>query len=183
MSKSSRQHIDTGISHKIYDNVTHKDATYEWAVTTDSGNAIELREDGNRVDFNPKTSLEVVGEKCVDDEPAKVIYAQNGDIYLDAPAGDIIIRARNIRIVASDGSGEITLRSGKIIEFNGPVVRTKGTNVDITATNEVGVYGQTVDQAGNVQVASSSFSDVTQGSFVGSILSAISNLKKFLRMI
>lgn len=183
MSKSERQNIDTNIAHKIYDNVTHKEATYEWAVTTDSGSSIQLREDGNRVEVNPKTSMEVVGAKCIDDEPAKVIYAKNGDIYLDAPAGDIIIRARNIRIVATDGSGEITMSSGKIIEFNGPIVRTKGTNVDITATNEVGVYGQTVDMAANVQVSSSSFSDITQGSFIGSILSALSNLKKFLKMI
>jgi len=45
------------------------------------------------------------------------------------------------------------------------------------------MYGQTVDMAANVQVSSASFSDVTQGSFVGSILSALSNLKKFLKMI
>jgi hypothetical protein len=180
MSTQQGRDLETLAAAKVYSNVETLGRISEYAVTTDCGHMLQMREDGNRADYSPKTSAEYVGDKCKEKEIAKLIYAENGDIYLDAPAGDIVIRARNIRLVAEDGSGEVTIRSGKIIEFNGPVVRTKGTDVTITATKSVDIMGTTVDSTASVQVASSSLSDITQGSFVGAILSSLSKLKQFL---
>jgi hypothetical protein len=180
MSVQRGRDVETLASAKVYSNVETLGVISEYAVTTDCGHMLQMRENGDRAEYSPKSSAEYVGEKCKEKEIAKLIYAENGDIYLDAPSGDIVIRARNIRLVAQDGSGEVTIRSGKIIEFNGPVVRTKGTDVTITGTKSVDVISTSVDTSGSVQVSSSSLSDATQGSFVGSLLSAIGKLKQFL---
>jgi hypothetical protein len=180
MSIQRGRDVETLAAAKVYSNVETLGVISEYAVTTDCGHMIQMRENGDRADYVPKSSEEYVGEKCKENEIAKIIYAKNGNIYLDAPAGDVVIRAKNIRLVAQDGSGEVTIRSGKIIEFNGPVVRTKGTDVTITATKSVDVIATTADISASVQASSSSLSDATQGSFVGGILSTISKLKQFL---
>jgi hypothetical protein len=180
MSNQRGRDVEPLAAAKIYSNVETLGVVSEYGITTDCGHMLQMREDGNKANYVPKSSAEYVGENCKEGEISKLIYAKNGDIYLDAPAGDIVIRAKNIRLVAQDGSGEVTIRSGKIIEFNGPVVRTKGTDVTITATKSVDIMGTTVDSTASVQVSSSSLSDATQGSFVGSILSTIGKLKQFL---
>jgi hypothetical protein len=183
MSTQRGRDVETLAAAKIYSNVETQGVISEYAVTTDCGHMLQMREDGNKANYVPKSSAEYVGKSCKEKEIAKLIYAENGDIYLDAPAGDIVIRAKNIRLEAQDGSGEITIRSGKIVELNGPVVRTKGTDVTVTATKSVDIIGTTVDSSASVQVSSSSLSDVTQGSAVGSILSALGKLKQFISFI
>lgn len=180
MSNSRGRDLETLAAAKIYSNVETQGVISDYAITTDDGHMLQMRETGDRVDFSPKSSEEYVGEKCQEGEIAKLIYAKNGNIYLDAPSGDIVLRAKNVRIVAQDGNGEVTIRSGKIVEFSGPIVRTKGTDVTVTATKSVDIMGSTVDSTASVAVTSSSLSDITQGSFVGAILSGLTKLKQFL---
>lgn len=193
MTDQPRRDLEIHKNYKVYGGV--KDSflgkTVEWGVVTNGGpeadiNSIFLCADGDKVETTSKTSTEVtgvgkVGTRCQPGEPSKVIIAQSGDIVLDAKNGDIIIKGRNIRIVAEDGSGEITLRSGKIIEINAPVSNVKGTNVNITATSKVTQLGQFVEGSAGVQASSSTMTDATKGSFLGKVLGAINSLKKFLR--
>ena len=66
-------------------------------------------------EFSPKTGdnkdVMVLGFYVKDKEPAKVIYARNGDIHFEAPNGQITLKARNIRLVSQDGDGEVTIQA------------------------------------------------------------------------
>ena len=87
---------------------------------------------------------------------------------------------KNIRIIAEDGDGEITMQAGKILEADAPTSRLKGTNVDITAVSGAQIIGSDVDASASTQAPVSSLTDVTQGSLVGTVLNVLGNVKKFL---
>ena len=61
----------------------------------------------------------------------------SGHILIDAQDGDVIIKGRNIRLSAEDGSGEITLVSGKHVYIKGAVCHIKGTNINILGSNNL----------------------------------------------
>lgn len=151
-----------------------------YSVITDIGNGFTYFEGGNKGDIVSGSSTEVVGKDLNSKEVAKIIKAVNGDIEFWAPGGQITLKAKNIRIVAEDGDGEITMQAGKILEADAPTSRVKGTNVDITAVSGANVMGNYADVTGGVQQSSSSLTDLTQGSLVGALLNALGNLKKFL---
>lgn len=171
--------LETLSTAKIYSNIKYNNFSVDYGVTTDSGNATMMQNDGKRVEVTPTTSYEYVGDSCIEGEPAKIIYAKNGDIYLDAPAGNIILRAKNIRIVAEDGSGEITMNSGKIIDFKAPSIKENGTNITVVAPGNSETIVGTKSGSAQVQNQDGSSTDLLQGSFLGSILSGLQNLKKF----
>lgn len=171
--------IETHISSKIYHNVKYDDFFVDYGITTDGGNSTFYQRDGKRVEVIPTTYYEYVGDSCSDGEPAKIIYAKNGDIYLDAPNGDIVIRARNIRIVAQDGSGEITLNSGKIIDMNSPLIKENATNITVVAPGNYETIVGTKSGSAQIQNQDGTSIDLVQGSFIGNILSGLQNLKKF----
>lgn len=165
----------------IYSNVECDGKKIDYGVTTDSGNSTLMLIDGNKVDVTPKTSLECVGEKVQDNEPAKTIQATNGNIQLEAKNGDIILKAKNIRIVAEDGSGEITITSTKIISINAPYIKQNGTNITVTASGNVETFGNTISSSAQIKNCSMSSVDMTQGSFLGQASSGLKGLKKFFK--
>lgn len=195
MTDQPRLDVEIHKNYKIFGGVSDSflGKTVEWGVVTNGGpesdvNSTFLCNDGDRIETTAKTSTEVtgvgkVGTRCQQGEPSKIIIAQSGDIVLDAKNGDIIIKGKNIRIVAEDGSGEFTLRSGKIIEINAPVSNIKGTNVNVTATSKVTQLGQFVEGVAGIQNSSSTMTDAAKGSFIGKALSAISSFKKFMKML
>lgn len=153
-----------------------------YGLITDEHTGYTYFKDGDKLDVALGTSTEVVGRKVAEKEPAKVIYARNGDIHFEAPNGQITLKARNIRILAQDGEGEVTIQAGKIFETDAPTARVKGTNVDIAAKNSATVMGQYVENTAGVQQSSSTLTDIFQGSFIGQILNAIGKLKKFIQL-
>lgn len=151
-----------------------------YSMITDEGTGFAYYKTGDYWNINDRSSVERCGIKLNDKEVAKIIKADNGDIVFEAPGGQIVLKAKNIRIMAQDGDGEITLQAGKILEADAPTSRVKGTNVDITAVSGAQMIGSYVDASAGVQQSSSSLTDITQGSLVGSILNALGNIKKFL---
>lgn len=151
-----------------------------YSMITDEGTGFSYYKTGDYWNINDRSSVEICGLKSNDKEVAKLIYAENGDIVLEAPGGQVQIKAKNIRLLAEDGGGEITLQAGKILEADAPTSRVKGTNVDITAVSGAQMIGSYVDASAAVQQSNSSLTDITQGSLVGSILNALGNIKKFL---
>jgi hypothetical protein len=139
-----------------------------YGVITDEHTGYAYYKNGDKWDLSLKTSLEVCGKKVNEKEPAKIIYAKNGDIHFEAVNGQITLKARSIRLVA---------------EIDGPTSRIKGTNIDIPAQNSVNIMGQYVETAAGVQESSSSLVDIFQGSFIGQILNSLGNLKKFLQLL
>lgn len=152
----------------------------DYSVITDLNQGVMYTKDGMKFDLCNKTSYDLSGEKCQEGEPAKVIRAANGDIVIEALDGDIVIRANNIRLVAADGSGEITLTSGKQIATNAPKVTVKGTNSDILATATASVAGNFVDSVAGVSASGGVVTDITQGSFLGQIMKVLKKFKKWL---
>ena len=181
MSNQRGYDIETLASAKIYSNVNYRDNTIDYGITADGGNSIFLQKDGKRNDVVPSTSFELVGEKCVDEEPGKVILAQNGNIHIEAQNGDIILKAKNIRIVAEDGSGEITLNSGKIIDFKAPYLKENATNITVTASGNLETLAGTKSGSAQIQNSEGSSTDLLQGTFLGQIFSGLQSLKKFFR--
>ena len=173
--------LETLASAKIYSNVNYDNFSVDYGVTTDGGTSIFLQKDGKKVEVVPSTYYEYVGEKCNESEPAKIIYAQNGDIYLDAPNGDIIIRAKNVRIVAEDGSGEVTVNSGKIIDLSAPAVKENATNITVAAPGNLETMVGTKSGSTQIQNQDGSSTDLLQGTFLGSIMSGLQNLQKFFQ--
>ena len=171
--------LETLAAAKIYSNVRHDEFVVEYGVSTDGGCAEMLQEDGNRVEVVPGTSYEYVGNKTSDKSPSKIILAKNGNIHLEAQNGDIILKARNIRIIAEDGSGEVTITSGKTVEIRAPNIKVSGTNVTTTAPGNLGTFSGT--KSGNVQIQNDdgSATDLLSGSFLGGIFSGLQSLKKF----
>lgn len=151
-----------------------------YSMITDEGTGFSYYKTGDYWNINDKSSVEICGISLNDKEVAKIIHANNGDIEIRAPGGQITLLAKNIRLLAQDGDGEITLQAGKILEADAPTSRVKGTNVDITAVSGAQMIGSYVDSSAAVQQSNSSLTDITQGSLVGSILNVLGNIKKFL---
>ena len=179
--QTSGYDIETLASAKMYSNVNYGNNTIDYGVTTDGGNSVFLQKDGKRNEYVPSTSYELVGDRCNDDEPGKVILATNGNIHLEAQNGDIILKARNIRIVAEDGSGEITLNSGKIIEIKAPYVKENATNIAVTASGNLETMSGTKSGSAQIQNSDGSSTDLLQGTFLGQIFSGLQSLKKFFK--
>lgn len=154
-----------------------------YALITDEHTGYSYYKNGDKLDITLGTSLEVCGRQVKEKEPAKIIYARNGDIHFEAVNGQIVLKARSIRLVAEDQEGEVTIQAGKIVELDGPTSRVKGTNIDIAAKNNASIMGQYVESAAGVQQSSSSLTDLTQGSFIGQLLNVLGSLRKFLQLI
>lgn len=173
--------VETYDNSKFYSGETFNGVKLDHAITTDGGNATMWQADGTRVDNVPGTAFEYVGEKTKEDDPAKIIYAKNGNIEIRAPNGQITLIARNIRIVAADGSGEITLDAAKILSLKAPYIKENSTNMTITASANYEVMAGTKSGAGQIKNCEMSGTDEVQGSFLGKAASSLKNLKKFFK--
>jgi hypothetical protein len=71
------------------------------------------------------------------------------------------------------------MNSGKIIDFKAPSIKENGTNVTVVAPGNAETIVGTKSGSAQVQNQDGSSTDLLQGSFLGSILSGLQNLKKF----
>ena len=90
-----------------------KGKTTDFGVLTDNAQGYVWFRDGVSRQRTLKTSIDVCGQRCNQDEPFKLIQAENGAIILDAQFGDVVIRGRNVRIEATAEDGEVTINSPK----------------------------------------------------------------------
>lgn len=145
----------------------------DYQMVTDNAQGFEYTQDGLKHDSCRKTSTEVCGIDCTKDEVGKAIYAEGGNIIIDARDGDIVIRGLNIRIQAMDGSGEVTITAPKQIQERAPIVNIKGSKVNMVGTNSAIVAAQTTDIRGNIAENSSSGSEDQQGGIMSKIFAFI----------
>ena len=152
----------------------------DYAVFTDIGQGFEYTQEGNKFDTCRKTSYEAVGRDTNEGEPAKIIKAENGDVIIEALGGDIVLRARNIRIVAMDGSGEVTINSAKQVSIQAPIQNLKGTNLNTVMTNNISMGALAVDSTGVMQNTQNTGSEEQQSSILSQLLGVVQKFKKFL---
>lgn len=179
MSENKTPFIETLANAKIYSNVECEGIKIDYGITTDGGITDSMQADGKRVQYTPGTSYEYVGNKTKTKEPAKIILAENGNIHLEAENGDIILKAKNIRIVAEDGSGEVTINSGKILELRAPILKENSTNKTSTTSGNSEELSGTKSDNSQVSNQTGTATDAEQGSFLGKIFSGFKSLKKF----
>lgn len=102
----------------------------EWSITTGSlgkfGHYAANQDNGKWILHTPGSSVEVLGQglKAKGNEGntsqrAKEIFATHGDIVLEAPDGEIVLKAKNVRIVADGGGddGDFTVNANHIINI------------------------------------------------------------------
>lgn len=154
--------------------------TTDYAVFTDNGQGFQFTTDGEHKQQCSGTSYDLSGVNGVDKKPAKVIRAVKGDIHIEAMDGDIILKGRNIRIVALDGSGEVTIVSGKHFSVNAPVQSMKGSNSNIVMSNSASVGAQATDTTGNMQNSQNSGAEECEGSLLTRLLNIAKKFKSFL---
>jgi ribulose bisphosphate carboxylase small subunit len=151
----------------------------DYAVFTDNGQGFQYTTDGQYKQQCRKTSYEACGLDGKDGEPAKIIRAKKGDIIIEAMDGDIILRGNNIRIVALDGAGEVTVVSGKHFSVNAPVQSMKGSNSNTVMSNSVSIGAQATDTTGNMQNSQTSGAEEGEGSLLSKLLSLAKKFQNF----
>lgn len=154
--------------------------TVDYAVYTDYSQGFEFTTDGNHTQIANKTSYDISGVEGTDNVPAKVIRAKKGDIIIEAMDGDIILRGKNIRVVALDGAGEVTVVSGKHFSVNAPVQSLKGSNSNTVMSNSSSVGAQVTDTTGNMQNTQSSGVEQSQSSILSQLMGIVTKFKNFL---
>jgi hypothetical protein len=158
----------------------------DYSCTTKKGQGFIYYENGDLDLVADKTSKEVVGRKIKNEnEPAKIIRAENGGIILSAPYGTVTIVAANIRFVALDGTGggEITFQASKIIHQDAPTITAQGTNITIAASQNASVSGSVATLVANTQAEVQSGIDSDKSSVLGKILDAITRFKNFFSSV
>lgn len=157
----------------------------DYSIATNNDQGIVLLEDGTLMIHNHGTSQELCGKNISDDKtPAKTIDAVNGDIFIRARNGTIILEAANIRLVGVDGKGgEITISASKQVNIKSPTVTADGTNITIAAAQNASVAGTTASVTAHTQAEVQSGIDADKSSLLGQILDAITRFKKFFSSI
>tara|TARA_B100000902_G_scaffold240702_1_gene227986 strand:+ start:13261 stop:13830 length:570 start_codon:yes stop_codon:yes gene_type:complete len=157
-----------------------KGKTTDFSVVTDQTQGFSYYKDGYYKSICNGTSYELCGYKSTtEDDYAKILTAGSGHILIDAQDGDIILKGRNIRLSAEDGSGEITLVSGKHVYIKGAVCHIRGTNVNILGSNNLSLGATFVENTGSVSNEGGTMTDIFQGSFLGGILKFLDKFKDF----
>lgn len=151
----------------------------DYSVVTDANQGFEYTIEGNKFDKCNGTSYETCGYNGQDKTPAKITRAVKGDIHIEALDGDIILKGRNIRIVSTDGSGEITLNSLKNVTVKSPIANIDGTNVNITGKNTVGLGGGSTEIFGKMSESQVKGTDIILEPINAFLSGAIKWLKLF----
>ena len=164
---------------------SNSDITF--SLLTENNTGIQFFRNGDSLFITDKTSTEVVGSKLPpnSDIPAKIIYAHNGDIVLDAKQGDIVLRGMNIRIEGIDGlGGEVTINSSKTVQIDAPNIKVQSQgNITMSAASSFSAAGGSYADHGEFTNEKTAGTDFLQASFFGQILSAIKKFKDFFNSI
>lgn len=157
-----------------------KGKTTDFGVLTDNAQGYVWFKDGVSRQRTLKTSIDVCGQRCNQDEPAKLIQAENGAIILDAQFGDVVIRGRNVRIEATAEDGEVTINSPKHVYLKAAVTNIKGTTVNVLGSHEVRLAGQFININAGITNEVGQLTDFVRASFLGKLMIGLTRFKEFL---
>jgi len=158
----------------------------EFIVATDENQGIEFYKKGNAKVLANKT-IEVVAGGRLDDNNAFAITldARSGNILIQALDGDLVLEGGNVKIIATDDDGDVTIRSGKTANIEAPEVKMDGTKVDMTAKSDLHIQGgicEIYSQTG-ATVFSSGQDPVSAPTLLGKIVANFDRPGKLLRSV
>ena len=125
MAEQEKEWWQQGYGYRVQAGTVIGGKKCSYSVITDEATGFTYYQDGDKSDIALKNSTEVCGLNSQEGEPAKVIQAKNGDIVLEAPNGQITLKAKSIRIMGEAGDGEVTIQAGKIVEMDAPASRVR----------------------------------------------------------
>tara|TARA_B100000287_G_scaffold185102_1_gene175046 strand:- start:18580 stop:19149 length:570 start_codon:yes stop_codon:yes gene_type:complete len=157
-----------------------KGRTTDWVMVTDNAQGLGFYKDGlSRLTTN-KTSLDLSGFKCKENEPAKIIKAENGDIYIEAVFGDLHLKGRNITIEATADDGECVITSGKHVEIRAAICKINGEMTSVLASKDLKLSGQFVQSTAGITNELTQMTDLYKASFYGKLMGGLNAVKQFL---
>jgi len=124
---------------------------------------------GGTICKSPGSFQVKAGSNCGAADNAVFMMAENGDIFLSAPQGKVIIDAKNILLKASGeggGNGKVTIEGNETVEING---HGDGVSIDgngsvkIKSEKEVDIIGGSLTNiyGGNIDMADGNGASVT----------------------
>ena len=138
--------------------ITQDHGIAEFIVSTDQNQGIQFYEKGNAKMLANK-SVEIVAGKHNKDNNSFAITldAKSGNILISCPDGDLILEGANVKIIAKDSDGDVSINSPKTLSMNAPEVNLKGTKTNVSATSDLHIDAASMDlysQTGDVRFAS-----------------------------
>ena len=144
----------------------------DYSVMTDESQGIAFYKHGVQ-----DCSYETVGLRTKEGSYAKIIAAKYGHVMIDAQDGDIIFKARNIRLQASE---EVTIGADNQCYIRSPLFNIASNTTNILGVGKLSMGGNFIDINGGVEVSLGTQSDSKQGGFLGMILAFAERFKDFL---
>jgi len=138
--------------------ITQDHGIAEFIVSTDQNQGIQFYEKGNAKMLANKSVEIVAGKQNKDNKSfAITLDAKSGNILISCPDGDLILEGANVKIIAKDSDGDVSINSPKTLSMNAPEVNLKGTKTDVSATSDLHIDAASMDlysQTGDVRFAS-----------------------------
>jgi hypothetical protein len=114
-------------------------------MTMDSSGSVDQGRKGSTINVCPGSFAIKAGKDVAKDIPAIYQLAENGDIFIGAPNGRIIIWAQNIELIASGSDG----KNGNIIIDGNEKVIIKAPQIDVNSKVSTKIFSEkTVDVIG-----------------------------------
>ena len=154
-----------------------KGETIDYALVTDEIQGQAFYKSGLHKLVCNGTSYETVGLRTKEGDRAKVIAAKYGHIHIDAQAGDIVLKGRNVRIQATE---EVTVIANNQFSVLSPIQNLSGETVNVLATGTLSMGGNFIKNHAGVEINLGTQSDAKQGGFLGMILQLGERFKDFL---
>ena len=138
--------------------ITQDHGIAEFIVSTDQNQGIQFYEKGNAKMLANKSVEIVAGKQNKDNKSfAITLDAKSGNILISCPDGDLILEGANVKIIAKDSDGDVSISSPKTLSMNAPEVNLKGTKTNVSATSDLHIDAASMDlysQTGDVRFAS-----------------------------
>jgi hypothetical protein len=138
--------------------ITQDHGIAEFIVSTDQNQGIQFYEKGNAKMLANKSVEIVAGKQNKDNKSfAITLDAKSGNILISCPDGDLILEGANVKIIAKDSDGDVSINSPKTLSMNAPEVNLKGTKTNVSATSDLHIDAASMDlysQTGDVRFAS-----------------------------
>ena len=138
--------------------ITQDHGIAEFIVSTDQNQGIQFYEKGNAKMLANKSVEIVAGKQNKDNKSfAITLDAKSGNILISCPDGDLILEGANVKIIAKDSDGDVSINSPKTLSMNAPEVNLKGTKTNVSATSDLHIDAASMDlysQTGDVMFAS-----------------------------
>ena len=144
----------------------------EFQLNTDLQQGIHFYRQGNCKVTSNKSFEIYSGEDAKKKHCSIVLDAKNGNIYLKAEHGNLILEGNDVIISTNDSEGQISLTANKTIYSKAPVVKQEGETVSIVGTLDlqcIGGHTSMYSHMSDVEVSDGTELEIGPGTVMGFI--------------